>query len=98
MIEDALNIAIQAFTACSEWFTEILDAVEGGPFYLAMVFIVLSVGFLLSRFQVSMYIGSDFVDKAASAYKSRAGRSDRSGRRSPKPSGYIGPGNDMRWR
>lgn len=69
MVEKALNICIQSITACADWFTEILDAVEGGKFYVAMVFIVLVCGFLLSRFQVAMYVGSDVVDKGVSAYR-----------------------------
>lgn len=74
MVEDALNIAIQAITSCADWFTEILDAVEGGGFYIAMIFIVFTVGFLLSNFKVAMYVGSDVVGRTASRIGSGSGK------------------------
>lgn len=51
----------QLITACSGWFTRIMDATGAGDFYLAMVFISLSVGFLLSNFGNAFRSGSDLA-------------------------------------
>lgn len=79
LIESALNIIIQAINSCLGWFTSILDAVEGGKFYIAMVFIAMACGFLLSNFKAAMSIGSDTADNAASAYVRREKRPYRLG-------------------
>lgn len=55
------DICIPVVQAVSGWFVDILDAVDGKEFYIAMVFIVLTCGFLLSNFRSGFNLGSDYV-------------------------------------
>lgn len=73
-MEDVLKLHIQVFENCSEWFTKILDAVEGGKFYIAIVFIVMTIGFLLSNFRVAMFVGSDFANVGSDIARNVKGR------------------------
>lgn len=68
MMNQVYTILQQIITACSGWFTQILDATGAGDFYLAMVFISLSIGFLLSNFSNGMGIHTG-SDEAARAYR-----------------------------
>ena len=57
------DIIIPYLKAGLDWFTKIINAVEGKGFYIAMVFIALVGGFLLSRFGVGISLGSDVASK-----------------------------------
>lgn len=63
MMSQVYSILQQIITSCSGWFTQIMDATGAGDFYLAMVFICLTVGFLLSNFGNAFRSGSDLVAK-----------------------------------
>ena len=65
------DIIIPSIQSVSGWFIDVLDAVEGKQFYIAMVFITLACGFLLSNFRVAMYVGSDYSGSVAGWIKSR---------------------------
>lgn len=69
MISDAINICASSIARCAQWFTEIIDSVSAGEFYVAMVFIVLSCGFLLSNFGAVRGAGSDLADREAAYWK-----------------------------
>lgn len=60
-MDQVYSLLQQIVTSCSGWFTQIMDATGAGDFYLAMVFISLSVGFLLSNFGNAFRSGSDFA-------------------------------------
>lgn len=98
MFEEVLNLNIQTIKKCSEWFTDILDACEAGGFYIAIVFIVMTVGFLLSHFRVAMYVGSDVVGNTANKAGSGGGKfaSGKIGRGSDRAYGRFSPGVDRR--
>lgn len=47
MVGDALNFINTVFSAVGSWFMQVMNATDGGGVYVAIVFIVLSVRFLL---------------------------------------------------
>lgn len=68
-------------TNCARWFEQIIEATGMTEFYLAALFTVFSVGFLLSAFRNGLSAGLDAgSDSAAKAYKARSSRPYRLGR------------------
>lgn len=76
-----LNLIMRLFAACAQWFERILVATGLKDFYLAAIFVALSIGFLLSAFRNGLPSGLDSgSDTASKAYRARSSRPYRLGR------------------
>lgn len=78
------DVVLPSIDASLDWFTDILNHVEGKEFYFAMAFIAIVGGFLLSRFGVGISLGSDFAAKGISVAKSKIDAWRESSRHSTK--------------
>ena len=89
------KVILPAVDAPLGWFSDIFEKVQGKEFYIAMVFIALLGGFILSNFKIALYVGSD-VSIKSKQYKlfHRVPKETHS----VKPAGYLDSGKDMRWR
>lgn len=65
MIEWAVSLCVSAIQTVIAWFTATLNATSAGEFYIAMIFIVMACGFLLSNFGSIRAAGSDLASEAA---------------------------------
>lgn len=69
LIQDAVELCTSSIKKSAQWFTEILDSMGAGEFYIAMVFIVFACGFLLSNFGSIRSAGSDLASEAGSSVR-----------------------------
>lgn len=69
MISEAISLCTSAIARSAQWFTEIIDSVGAGEFYIAMIFITFSCSFFLSNFSAVRSAGSDLADREAAWWK-----------------------------
>lgn len=63
MFEMALNSINQVFPACAGWFARIFNETGATPYYLATVFIVLVVRFLVKPLVGSSDISGNYINR-----------------------------------
>lgn len=66
MFEIALNSINQVFPACAGWFTSIFNQTGATPYYLATVFIVLVVRFLIKPLVGNSDISGNYIKRRKS--------------------------------
>lgn len=69
MIQNAVVLCTSSIKKSAQWFTDIIDSMGAGEFYIAMVFIVFACGFLLSNFGAVRSAGSDMASEASSSVR-----------------------------
>lgn len=91
MAGEAVGICMESIGMVNEWFMTILDATGLFGFSLAMVFIALGCGFLLSRFGNMVSMGSDFASAGVRSARNAFGKGKYgSGRTVRSNPGYKG--------